>query len=101
MLFRSIACVGEDFGHQSFELDQLFFGHGYLQIDRGLALRPVGTVGLGIRTALAMQEGDALNAFALTGLALAALLRRARLLVPVRLRRGITTTAAAGTARAF
>ena len=61
----------------------------------------MGTVGLGIRTALAMQEGDALNAFALTGLALAALLRRARLLVPVRLRRGIITTAAAGTARAF
>ena len=48
-----------------------------------------------------MQKGDALNAFALTGLALAALLRRTRLLVPVRLRRGITTTAAAGTARAF
>src|SRR5260221_13451413 len=61
----------------------------------------MGTVGLGIRTALAMQEGDALNAFALTGLALAALLRRARLLVPLRLRRGIITTAAAGTARAF
>ena len=47
-----------------------------------------------------MQEGDALNAFAVTGLALAVLLR-ARLLVPVRLRRGIITTAAAGTARAF
>ena len=62
----------------------------------------MGTVGLGIRTALAMQEGDALNAFALTGLALAALLLcRARLLVPVRLRRGIITTSAAGTARAF
>jgi hypothetical protein len=67
-----------------------------------LALRPMGTVGLSIRTALAMQEGDALDAFALTGLTLAAaLLRRARLLVPVRLRRGIITTAAAGTARAF
>ena len=49
-----------------------------------------------------MQERDALNAFALTGLALAALLlRRTRLFVPVRLRRGIITTSAAGTARAF
>ena len=50
-----------------------------------------------------MQEGDALNAFALAGLlALAALLRRALLLlVPARLRRGIITTSAAGTARAF
>ena len=47
-----------------------------------------------------MQEGDALNAFALTGLAPAALLR-ARLLLPARLRRGIITTAAVGTARAF
>src|SRR4030088_2462630 len=59
----------------------------------------MGAVGLGIRTALAMQEGDALNAFALTGLALAALLRRARLLVPVRLRRGIVTPPTAGAAR--
>jgi hypothetical protein len=47
-----------------------------------------------------MQEGDALNALALTGLALAALLRRA-LLVPARLRRGIVTTSATGSARAF
>jgi hypothetical protein len=30
---HAIARIGEDFGHQSFELDQLFFSHGYLQID--------------------------------------------------------------------
>ena len=48
-----------------------------------------------------MQEGDALNAFAVAGLALAALLRLTRRLMPVRLRRGIITTTAAGTARAF
>ena len=49
-----------------------------------------------------MQEGDALNALAVAGLALAALLRRTRLFVPVlRLRRRIITTTAAGSARAF
>ena len=53
-----------------------------------------------------MQEGYALNAIAAAALvvtvsALAGLLRRARLFVPVRLRRGIITTTAAGTARAF
>jgi hypothetical protein len=47
-----------------------------------------------------MQEGDALNAFAVAGLALAALLGRTRRFVPVRLLRIITTTAAAS-ARAF
>ena len=47
-----------------------------------------------------MQEGDALNALAVAGLALAALLRRTRPFMPVRLRRIITTTAAAS-ARAF
>ena len=61
----------------------------------------MGTVGLGIRTALAVQEGDALNALTFPALALAGLLRRTRLFVPVRLRRGIVTTTAAGTARAF
>jgi hypothetical protein len=30
---HAIARIREDFGHQSFELDQLFFSHGYLQID--------------------------------------------------------------------
>ena len=58
----------------------------------------MGTVGLGIRTALAMQKGDALNAFALAGLTL---LRRTRRLMPGRLRRGIITTTTAGAARAF
>src|SRR3954453_8610001 len=57
-----ISRVGKDFGHQSFELDQLFFGHGYLQIDKCLAW-PMGAVRSGIRTALAMQESDALHAF--------------------------------------
>ena len=61
----------------------------------------MGTVGLSIRTALAMQEGDALNALTFPALALAGLLRRTRLFVPVRLRRGIITTTSAGTARAF
>ena len=52
-----------------------------------------------------MQEGDALNALTFPALfhplALAGLLRRTRLVVPVRLRRGILTTTAARTARAF
>jgi hypothetical protein len=48
-----------------------------------------------------MQEGDALNALTFPALAFAGLLRRARLFVPVRLRRGIITTTSAGTARAF
>jgi hypothetical protein len=43
-----------------------------------------------------MQEGDALNA-----LAVAALRSGTRRFVPVHLRRGIITTSAAGTARAF
>jgi len=45
-----------------------------------------------------MQEGDALNALTFPALALAGLLRRTRLFVPVRLRRGIITTTSAGTA---
>ena len=48
-----------------------------------------------------MQEGDALNALTFPALALAGLLRRTRLFVAVRLRRGIITTTSAGTARAF
>ena len=48
-----------------------------------------------------MQEGDALNALTFPALALAGLLRRTRLFVPVRLWRGIITTTSAGTARAF
>src|ERR1700722_14624353 len=38
----AVAGIGEDFGHQSFKLDQLFFSHGYLQVDRRLAW-PVGS----------------------------------------------------------
>jgi len=48
-----------------------------------------------------MQEGDALNALAFPALALAGLLRRTRLFMPVRLRRGLITTTAPVTARAF
>ena len=48
-----------------------------------------------------MQEGDALNAFAVAALALAAVLRRTRPFMPVRLRRRIITTTAAPSARAF
>src|SRR3984885_3568575 len=70
---HAVTCVGEDFSHQSFELDQLFFSHGYLQIDRRLAW-PLGAVGSGIRTAFAMQKSDALHPFSL-----AAALRRTRL----------------------
>jgi hypothetical protein len=55
----------------------------------------MGAVGLGIRAAFAMQKGDALNAFAL------AALRGTRRLVSGCLRRGIITTSAAVTARAF
>src|ERR1700722_9444157 len=61
---HAIACIGEDFGHQSFELDQLFFGHLYLQIDRLLAWA-LGAVGSGIRAAFAMQKRDALHPFSL------------------------------------
>ena len=48
-----------------------------------------------------MQEGDALNALAFPALAVTGLLRRTRLFVPGRLRRGFIITTAAGTARAF
>src|SRR5439155_20536692 len=98
---HAVARIGEDFGHQSFELDQLFFSHGGLQVDRGLALRSVGTVGLSIRAALAMQEGDALNAFTFLALAVSGLLRRTRLFVPVRLRRGVITSRGSGSASGF
>lgn len=48
-----------------------------------------------------MQEGDALNSLTFPALALAGLLHRTRLVVPVRLWRGFITTTPAGTARAF
>src|SRR6266480_5344018 len=99
---HAVAGIREDFGHQSFELDQLFFSHGYLQIDRRLALRPLGAVGSGIRTAFAMQKSNPLHPFSLA----AALRRRAwRLLpaglVPVGWRNVIITTGTVVTARAF
>src|SRR3954470_23435782 len=61
---HAIARIGEDFGDQSFELDQLFFSHGVLQIDRRLTW-PVGAVGFGVGAAFAMQKGDALHPFSL------------------------------------
>ena len=61
---HAIARIGEDFGDQSLELDQLCFSHGVLQIDRRLAW-PVGAVGFGVGTAFAMQKGDALHPFSL------------------------------------
>src|SRR5258707_10606348 len=67
---HAITCVGEDFGNQSFELDQLFFSHGFFQIDRRLAWS-LGTIGSSIRTAFAMQKGNALHP-----VSLAAALRR-------------------------
>jgi len=54
----------------------------------------MGTVGLGIGAALAMQEGDALNAFAV------ATLRRTRRLMPVGCGAALYHLRA-GTARAF
>src|ERR1019366_4759468 len=98
---HAITCIGKDFGHQSFELDQLFFSHGYLQIDRRSALRPLGAVGSGIGTAFAMQKGDPLHPFGLA----AALRRTYRLLsvdlVAVGLRNATITTRTAVTARTF
>src|SRR6202011_208461 len=75
----AVAGIGEDFGHQSFELDQLFFSHGYLQVDRRLAW-PLGAVGSGIRTAFAVQKCDALYPFSF-----AAALRRTVRLLPAHL----------------
>src|SRR3984893_6165448 len=98
---HAVAGIGEDFGYQSFELDQLFFSHGCLQIDR-LALRSLGAVGSGIRAAFAMQKGDPLHPFSLA----ASLRRRARRLLPVGLvpvgwRSIVITTGTAVTARPF
>src|SRR5476649_2136418 len=54
---HAIAGVGQDFGDQSFELDQLFFSHGVLQIDRRLVWL-LFAVGLMVRPAFAMQKGN-------------------------------------------
>src|SRR6185437_3683634 len=101
---HAVARIGEDFGDQSFELDQLFFSHVYLQIDRRLAW-PLGAVGAGVRTLFAVQVSDALHAFGPLALRLGAAVRRTRFLpvglVAVGLRMAIITTAAAVAARAF
>src|SRR3954449_12102563 len=93
---HAVARVGKDFGHQSFELDQLFFSHGSLQVDRRLALWSVVAVGFGIRPAFAMQKGDPLHP-----VGLAALRRSRRRLVAGRLRRAMITTTSAVSARPF
>src|SRR5258708_12042529 len=98
---HAVTCIGEDFGHQSFELDQLFFSHGSLQIDRRLALWSLGAVGSAVRTAFAMQKSNPLHPFSLA----AALRRTDRLrpsgLMPVGLRNAIVSTGTAVTARTF
>src|SRR6202453_2203092 len=98
---HAITCIGEDLGHQSFELDQLFFSHGYLQVDRQLSLWPLGTVGSGIRPAFAMQKGNSLHPL---GLAVA-VRWTGRLvpigLMPIGLLNAIITTGTAVTARPF
>src|SRR5258707_12707866 len=96
---HAITCVGGDFGDQSFELDQLFFSHGFLQIDRRLAWS-LGTIGSSIGASFAMQEGNALHPVRLA----AALRRRACRLVPIGamtagLRTAHTTTTTAAAAR--
>src|SRR5581483_11583566 len=96
---HAVACVGKDFSDQPFELDQLLFGHGSLQIDWPSALRPLIAVGPGIRTRFAMQEGDATHAIGLA-------LRRSHpflpgALVPAGLSSRILSTGTAAAARTF
>src|SRR5207253_3538444 len=74
---HAITGIGEDFGDQSLELDQLFFSHVVLQVDRLLAWLLVA-VGSMFRATFAMQKGNALYPFAL-----AAALRRTVRLLPV------------------
>src|SRR5277367_3122175 len=83
---HAIARVGQDFGDQSLELDQLFFSHVVLQIDRRLAwlLVAVGSV---LGTAFAVQKGNALDPLGLA----AALWRTVRLLPVAWWRANITT----------
>src|SRR5712671_6076047 len=92
---HAVARVGKDFGHQSFELDQLFFSHGSLQVDRRLALWSLVAVGFGIRAAFAMQKGNPLHPVSL------AALQRTRRLVAGRWRRAMITTTTAASARPF
>src|SRR5689334_3765399 len=92
---HAVARVGQDFGDQSLELDQLFFSHGSLQIGGRLALRTSVAVGFEFRPAFAMQKGDALDPVSLAAL-------RTRRLMPVASRSGaMITTTTPPTARAF
>src|SRR3954470_18002877 len=92
---HAIARVGEDFGDQSFELDQLFFSHGSLQIDRRLAWLLIA-VGALLRLASAVQKGDALDSFGV-----AAAFRRPLRLLTVAVQGATITTRTTATARAF
>jgi hypothetical protein len=92
---HAIACVREDFGDQSFELDQLFFSHGSLQIDRRLVWLLVAIRAF-LRLASAVQEGDALDS-----LGVAAAFRRPLRLLTVAVQGATITTRTAATARAF
>src|SRR3954470_5294441 len=97
---HAVARIGKDFGHQSFELDQLFFSHGSLQVDRRLALGSLVAVGFGVGAAFAMQKGNPLHPVSLYPVSLAAL-RGTRRLMAVRLRRAMITTTTAASARPF
>src|ERR1043166_1781382 len=92
---HAVARVGQDFGDQSLELDQLLFSHGSLQVDGRLAVGSLVAVGFEFRPAFAMQKGDALYPVSLAAL-------RAGRLMPAALRSGAMITAtAAPPARAF
>src|SRR5262249_47177201 len=86
----AVARIGQNFGDQSFELDQLFFSHGSLQIGRRLVGFSVAFV---VRSAFAVQKRHALQSVRLA----AAMVSRAMRLLTVDLRSAIitTTTAAA------
>ena len=60
----AIASIGKDFGDQSFELDQFFFSHGSLKVERRLA-GPLAAVGVVVRTVFAVQESNTLDPFGL------------------------------------
>src|SRR5574340_1187858 len=79
---HAVARIGEDFGDQSFELDQLFFSHGYLQIDWLLAW-PLSAIGAGVRAAFAVQESNALDAFSPQAFRFGAAMRRTDRFLPV------------------
>src|SRR5690348_9479263 len=93
---HAVARVGKDFGDQSFELDQLFFSHGVLQIDERLfgLLVAVGSM---VRSAFAMQKRYALQSFSLA----ATMVRLTVRFLTAALRSGIPTTTMAAAARPF